>query len=88
MMPLLASLHAIAARRGDGLRPELISLSEQPEEQPEADFGAGVSSQDPVQSEMDRMASSGLHPISGHAVVSHRRSDEPAQQRRDEPQTD
>jgi hypothetical protein len=28
MMPLLASLHDIAARRGDGLRPELIGLLE------------------------------------------------------------
>jgi hypothetical protein len=26
MMPLLASLHAIAAKRGDGLRPELVRL--------------------------------------------------------------
>jgi hypothetical protein len=26
MLTLLAPLHAIAARRGDGLRPELINL--------------------------------------------------------------
>jgi hypothetical protein len=31
MMPLLAFLHAIAARRGDGLRPELIGLLEDQE---------------------------------------------------------
>jgi hypothetical protein len=30
MMTLLASLHAIAAQRGDGLRPELIHLLENP----------------------------------------------------------
>ena len=30
MMTLLASLHAIAAQRGDGLRPELIRLLEKP----------------------------------------------------------
>jgi hypothetical protein len=28
MLPLLAPLHAIAARRGDGLRPELANLLE------------------------------------------------------------
>jgi len=31
MMPLLASLHAIVARRGDGLHPELIGLLEDQE---------------------------------------------------------
>ena len=37
MMTLLASLHAIAAQRGDGLRPELIRLLEKPN----ANFGIG-----------------------------------------------
>ena len=31
MMPLLASLHAIVARRSDGLHPELIGLLEDQE---------------------------------------------------------
>jgi hypothetical protein len=37
MMTLLASLHAIAAQRGDGLRPELIRLLEKSN----ANSGAG-----------------------------------------------
>jgi hypothetical protein len=36
-MRLLAGLHAIAARRGDGLRPELIRLLRGPEPRSEID---------------------------------------------------
>jgi hypothetical protein len=36
-MRLLAGLHAIAARRGDGLRPELIRLLRSPEPRSEVD---------------------------------------------------
>jgi hypothetical protein len=37
MIPLLASLHAIAAPRGDGLRPELLRLLKGPN----SSFGTG-----------------------------------------------
>jgi len=43
MMTLLASLHAIAAQRGDGLRPELIRLLEKPN----ANFGTGPATEPP-----------------------------------------
>jgi hypothetical protein len=36
MIPLLGALHAIAAQRGDGLRPELLRLLAQPEAGAEA----------------------------------------------------
>ena len=43
MISLLASLHAIAAQRGDGLRPELIRLLEKPN----ANFGTGPGTEPP-----------------------------------------
>ncbi len=36
MIPLLGALHAIAAQRGDGLRPELLGLLTHPEAGAEA----------------------------------------------------
>ena len=43
MMYLFANLHHIAAKRGDGLRPELRRLLEQPNADPEADCVSAAS---------------------------------------------
>jgi hypothetical protein len=62
MMPLLASLHAIAAPRGDGLSPELLRLLKRPD----SSFGTGLTSKYGGQ-ETHRTPQSESDPVSADA---------------------
>ena len=65
MMTLLASLHAIAAQRGDGLRPELIHLLEKPT----ANFGTGPAAQHPRRHVTRPTARTESDPVSADATA-------------------
>ena len=65
MMTLLASLHAIAAQRGDGLRPELIRLLEKPN----ANFGTGPGTEPPCRHVTHAAARTESDPISADATA-------------------
>ena len=65
MMTLLASLHAIAAQRGDGLRPELIHLLEKPN----ANFGTGPATEHPRRHVTRPTARNESDPVSADATA-------------------
>ena len=65
MMTLLASLHAIAAQRGDGLRPELIHRLEKPN----ANFGTGPAAEHPRRHVTRPTARTESDPVSADATA-------------------
>jgi hypothetical protein len=65
MMTLLASLHAIAAQRGDGLRPELIHLLEKPT----VNFGTGPAAEHPRRDVTRSTARTESDPVSADATA-------------------
>ena len=75
MMTLLGSLHAIAAQRGDGLRPELLRLLEQTSENggtgprsknlgPHVTYSVAKTAADPIPAEADTFDVSMRRPAS------------------------